>query len=145
MGAPARRAKCGFWGGHIQRTDQKRGQGGRSPENQQDFKAVLPFWPGHVRHFSSWLGQSRKFACAPCMAWYPAPILGLQVVLGEQPMRIKRKYCKHCKEYRKFESHGANHLFHLIATLVTFGVWGIVWFFDAIFSGHWRCSVCGGK
>ena len=131
--------------GHIRRTDQSiMGRGEKSRESA-GFQSRASVLVGQRGHFSSWVAQSQKSACAPCIAWYPAPIPGLQVVLGEQSMRIKRKYCKHCKEYRKFESHGANHLFHLIATLVTFGVWGIVWVFDAVFSGRCRCSMYGGK
>ena len=38
-----------------------------------------------------------------------------------------------------------NHVLHLILTLVTFGVWGIVWVVLAIGHGGklYRCTQCG--
>ena len=40
---------------------------------------------------------------------------------------------------------GTNHILHLILTLVTFGMWLVVWVLISIKIGGWRCSQCGGR
>lgn len=54
-------------------------------------------------------------------------------------------YCNDCGERRKLERNGVNHVFHLILTLVTVGLWGIIWILAAFSKDPWRCSTCGSK
>jgi hypothetical protein len=50
-----------------------------------------------------------------------------------------------CQEQRLTRRKGTNHVLHLVLTLVTLGVWGIVWAIVALTnrSKSARCSVCG--
>jgi hypothetical protein len=52
-------------------------------------------------------------------------------------------YCTDCKKQVLIRRKGTNHLLHLILTLVTGGLWLIVWILCAIKIGGWRCSQCG--
>ncbi|MHC4239959.1 MAG: hypothetical protein ACYSUC_09440 [Planctomycetota bacterium] len=40
---------------------------------------------------------------------------------------------------------GTNHVLHLLLTLVTGGLWLIVWILCAIKIGGWRCVQCGSN
>lgn len=53
-------------------------------------------------------------------------------------------YCRNCAAPRKLERKGTNHILHLLLSIVTFGVWLIVWLLVArLRFGGWNCSVCG--
>jgi len=52
-------------------------------------------------------------------------------------------YCKQCDKRVVVFRKGTNHILHLILTLVTAGLWLIVWIGSAIKFGGWRCSECG--
>jgi len=54
-------------------------------------------------------------------------------------------FCETCNAQRLIVRPGTNHILHLLLTLVTFGLWLIVWIFGTIKIGGWRCSVCGTK
>lgn len=54
-------------------------------------------------------------------------------------------YCKACECARKLERRGTNHILHLLMTIVTFGVWLIVWFGVSVKFGGWSCAACGSK
>ena len=38
---------------------------------------------------------------------------------------------------------GTNHILHLILSLLTAGLWVIVWIMVSVKIGGWRCSQCG--
>ncbi|QEO58316.1 hypothetical protein [Francisella marina] len=57
-------------------------------------------------------------------------------------MKIRRKYCKNCKDYVKAEAPQTRIVFHLLMTLLTGGLWLIVWLL-AGGSSKYRCSHCG--
>jgi len=38
---------------------------------------------------------------------------------------------------------GTNHVLHLLLTVLTAGLWLIVWILVSIKIGGWRCSQCG--
>jgi DNA-directed RNA polymerase subunit RPC12/RpoP len=53
--------------------------------------------------------------------------------------------CPDCGERRLIASRKPNHLLHLILTIITVGLWAVIWFFIA-WSGEfhkWRCQNCG--
>lgn len=52
-------------------------------------------------------------------------------------------YCKHCKEQVRVFRRAPNHILHLILTLLTFGLWIIVWLGVSVSFGGWRCCRCG--
>ena len=49
-------------------------------------------------------------------------------------------YCKSCKKFTQQFVEKVNHLLHLILTMITFGIWSIVWIYIAIWT--FRCSEC---
>lgn len=55
------------------------------------------------------------------------------------------KHCKTCKRSVLAQRPGTNHILHLILSIVTGGIWLIIWFMSAVKIGGWRCSHCGGK
>jgi hypothetical protein len=54
-------------------------------------------------------------------------------------------YCTFCQRRIRAERPGTNHLLHLLLTLVTGGVWLIVWLLCSIRIGGYRCPMCGGR
>ena len=57
----------------------------------------------------------------------------------------KQGYCKQCKQIRPVMRPGTNHILHLILSIVTAGIWVIVWILAAVKIGGWRCESCGGS
>ncbi|MHC4062401.1 MAG: hypothetical protein ACYSR4_03310 [Planctomycetota bacterium] len=54
-------------------------------------------------------------------------------------------YCTHCQKQVLIRRKGTNHVLHLLLTLVTGGLWLIVWILCAIKIGGWRCVQCGSN
>ena len=57
-------------------------------------------------------------------------------------------WCSACNQQRLMRRQGTNHVLHLILTVLTLGVWLLVWIFVALSnktSAPWRCSVCGTR
>jgi len=54
-------------------------------------------------------------------------------------------FCKNCNEQVVMFRKGANHILHLILSIITGGLWIIVWIGSAIKVGGWRCINCGAK
>ena len=54
-------------------------------------------------------------------------------------------FCKTCNENVLATRQGRNHILHLLLSLVTGGLWLIVWIMLAITSKPWLCSKCGTK
>lgn len=52
-------------------------------------------------------------------------------------------FCKVCQQQRLMLRDGANHLLHLVLTVLTGGLWLIVWIGCSVQFGGWRCSQCG--
>jgi len=59
--------------------------------------------------------------------------------------RMQSGLCPTCREHRLLRQPRPNHILHLILTLITFGVWGIVWLILVGRSGDQpaRCTVFG--
>ena len=55
------------------------------------------------------------------------------------------KMCRQCNRHVVAFRPGANHLVLLLMTLLTAGLWLIIWFMSAVRIGGWRCSQCGAK
>lgn len=55
----------------------------------------------------------------------------------------KGGYCERCQKNAVVFRQGTNHILHLILTLITFGLWAIVWIGVAVKFGGWRCAECG--
>lgn len=57
--------------------------------------------------------------------------------------QYKSGFCKTCNEPRKVSRPKINHVLHLLLSLVTFGLWAIIWIGISIRVGGWRCDTCG--
>lgn len=55
------------------------------------------------------------------------------------------KYCPYCQKDTLAVGTRPNHILHLILTILTGGCWALVWIFLWVFSGRYRCQVCGRK
>ena len=51
--------------------------------------------------------------------------------------------CTDCRKRVVVFRKGTNHILHLILSVLTAGLWLIVWFGSAIKFGGWRCTECG--
>ena len=62
-------------------------------------------------------------------------------------MKTTRQVCKECDAYRPFDKHGPNHILHLLLTLLTFGLWSVIWLLITIGKEFepYHCRVCGEK
>lgn len=54
-------------------------------------------------------------------------------------------FCKRCNKQVMIRRPGTNHVLHLLLSIVTVGIWLIVWVLTAIKIGGWRCSQCGSR
>ena len=53
-------------------------------------------------------------------------------------------FCENCKKSHIHIRQRPNHVLHLLLTVITFGVWIIIWFFKALFTNtNPVCSKCG--
>lgn len=57
----------------------------------------------------------------------------------------KQRFCKACNKNVLARRRSPNHILHLILTLITAGIWIIVWLGVSIQFGGWRCTQCGAK
>ena len=55
----------------------------------------------------------------------------------------KSGFCKMCDRQVVVSRPGTNHILHLLLSILTAGLWLIVWIGSAIKFGGWRCSTCG--
>lgn len=66
--------------------------------------------------------------------------------MGEQK---NSGFCKACNSKVLITRPGVNHLLHLILTIITLGVWIVVWVLVSVVNtvspGGWRCSQCGSE
>jgi hypothetical protein len=52
------------------------------------------------------------------------------------------KFCGQCNAHVRAVRPGTSRLRQIGLTIVTLGVWSIVWIVDAMRRPGWRCSVC---
>lgn len=55
----------------------------------------------------------------------------------------KQGFCKTCNQMRLVNRPGTNHILHLLLSIITGGIWLIVWILTSVKIGGWRCSQCG--
>ena len=60
-------------------------------------------------------------------------------------MEYKSGFCKKCEQQRKVERPKTNHILHLLLSVITAGIWLIIWIGVSIKFGGWRCETCGSK
>jgi hypothetical protein len=70
----------------------------------------------------------------------PAEVLSRLVqILAQQETT---KFCPHCNKNILAVRPGTSRLRQLGLTILTLGIWSIVWIADALRRPGWRCSVC---
>lgn len=55
----------------------------------------------------------------------------------------KRGFCKSCSQNRPVSRPSTNHILHLLLSIITCGLWIVVWILTSIKIGGWRCETCG--
>lgn len=55
------------------------------------------------------------------------------------------RWCGYCGERVLAERAGTSHVLHLLLSVLTCGLWLVVWLGTAIKFGGWRCSRCGSR
>lgn len=56
------------------------------------------------------------------------------------------KFCRHCRRQVLAQRQGPSHVIHAILSLLTAGLWLVVWLLACVIQvGGWRCQVCGSK
>lgn len=61
-------------------------------------------------------------------------------------IEYRQRWCETDQRLVRAERATPNHILHLILSIVTAGLWLIVWLLVAIENGNrpWRCPICGG-
>jgi DNA-directed RNA polymerase subunit RPC12/RpoP len=54
-------------------------------------------------------------------------------------------YCSYCKKNVLIRAQTPNHVLHLILSIITSGLWLIIWIILCIRRKEWHCSQCGKK
>lgn len=54
-------------------------------------------------------------------------------------------FCKRCKKQVMIRRKSANNILHFCLTIMTAGLWLIVWLLCLVQIGGWRCTACGAK
>ena len=62
--------------------------------------------------------------------------------MGEEKTQ---KYCKQCKSQVLAVRPTANHILHFLITILTCGLWVIMWILISIRIGGWKCPRCGNN
>lgn len=60
-------------------------------------------------------------------------------------MEQNSKFCKRCQKHTLVQRPSTNHVLHLLLTIVTAGLWLIIWMLSIVKIGGWRCTQCGKK
>ncbi len=61
--------------------------------------------------------------------------------------KVQMRYCKTCDQTMPCEKPGPNHVLHIILSVITGGVWLIVYALLAIgaSTASWRCQKCRSR
>ncbi len=72
--------------------------------------------------------------------------LGIREVLSRllriMSQQETTKFCGHCNKQVLALRPGTSRVRQLTMTILTFGVWSVVWALDALRRPGWRCSQC---
>lgn len=60
-------------------------------------------------------------------------------------MQQTSKWCRTCNRQTLANRPGTNHVLHLLLSIITCGLWLIVWALSSVKFGGWRCAFCGRK
>ena len=66
--------------------------------------------------------------------------------MKKKPNNELEVYCEICKKFTRQLFEKVNHFLHLILTIITFGIWSIVWVYIAIWTFRYsECLKCGNR
>lgn len=57
----------------------------------------------------------------------------------------KSGFCERCQKQGVVFRKRPNHILHLILSVLTGGIWIIVWLLLSLKVGGWRCAACGSE
>ena len=57
----------------------------------------------------------------------------------------RQGYCYECQRRVRTSRRATNHVLHLLLSIMTLGLWLIVWSLASVKIGGWECAVCGSK
>ena len=60
-------------------------------------------------------------------------------------IQTAQRLCRTCDKLVLAQRQTPNHVLHLLLTLITAGLWLIVWLFLSIKGSPWRCPNCGSR
>ncbi|VGO22707.1 hypothetical protein [Pontiella sulfatireligans] len=60
-------------------------------------------------------------------------------------MKTARFYCADCDTVTKCEARTPSHILHLLLSIITAGLWVIVWVLLILKPLAWRCASCGSS
>ena len=59
--------------------------------------------------------------------------------------KVAKRYCGDCDSYVRSTTETPNNFMHLILTILTAGIWLVVWLVKTLDGKDWRCDDCGSK
>lgn len=54
-------------------------------------------------------------------------------------------FCTECKKQVLIQKKSTSHIFHLLMSIITGGLWIIIWILSCLSAGTYRCAVCGTR
>lgn len=61
------------------------------------------------------------------------------------PTKRKMLKCRSCGEKQEHLINTPSHLLHLVLTILTAGLWAVIWLLLALSTGTPECAKCGKK
>ncbi len=55
----------------------------------------------------------------------------------------KQLFCPYCNRNVLAKRKATSNIFHFFMTMITCGIWLVIWIGQSIKFGGWRCAVCG--
>lgn len=58
-------------------------------------------------------------------------------------METSRKHCYRCGQDVLVTADSTNHILHLLLSIITGGLWLVIWAIAANLPKDWKCTKCG--
>lgn len=59
------------------------------------------------------------------------------------PFQESSGFCRSCGRNVLIRRASTNHILHLLLSILTAGIWIVVWLLASVRIGGWRCTSCG--
>lgn len=60
-------------------------------------------------------------------------------------IKYSQRFCDYCDEYVLATRKKTNHILHFFLSIITGGLWILIWFLASIKVGGWKCTKCGSS